>query len=404
MTEFVADILLAVLEQSSKTEKAEKLASLSPEDWPAVPGEARRQGVAPLLYDRLRGLGGDLPEEITASLRQDYLKNAVRNTRLYQAFGQLIQVLKDQDIPVMALKGIHLAEAVYGNIALRPMGDLDLLVKPEDLARAGTALEKLGYKPFGIGQSIRPDKRHLVFHHPQNGLRVDLHWTLLEDRYRFRIDTEGCWARSQKLVLGEQEVRGLSPEDLLLHLCLHAAATIFALRLGMLCDLQQLINHYGEKLDWGRIVDRTRQWGAARAVTLICHLTRDLLKAPIPPEALRAIKPAAFDPGYLAQAREYILAGEHQSPPVARLREAAALTDRIAIIWGSLWIPRAELAPLYRVPVDSWRLYLYYAVRIKDLVNRHGKIVRPTVWADEAQRVLLDRENRITALRRWVTS
>ena len=74
------------------------------------------------------------------------------------------------------------------------------------------------------------------------------------------------------------------------------------------------------------------------------------------------------------------------------------------MIWKSLWIPRADLAPLYRVPVDSWRLYLYYPVRIKDLVKRHGEIFRRAARADEATRVLLDRENRITALRRWVTS
>ena len=177
-------------------------------DWPAILDAARQQGVAPLLYDRLRGLIPGPPEEISESLRQDYLKNAVRNTRLYQAFGELVRGLADRGIPVIALKGIHLAEAVYGNIALRPMGDLDLLVKPEDLDRAGTALGKLGYAPYGTGQSVRPDKRHLVFHHLQTGLKVDLHWTLLEDRYPFRIDTEGCWTRSQRLILGVRRSGG----------------------------------------------------------------------------------------------------------------------------------------------------------------------------------------------------
>jgi hypothetical protein len=50
---------------------------------------------------------------------------------------------------------------------------------------------------------------------------VELHWTILEEEEPFSIDVEAMWARSVPAEIAGVGVRGLSVEDLLLHLSLH---------------------------------------------------------------------------------------------------------------------------------------------------------------------------------------
>ncbi|MCP4365035.1 MAG: nucleotidyltransferase family protein [Planctomycetes bacterium] len=83
-------------------------------------------------------------------------------------------------MPVILLKGAHLAQVVYSNIALRPMGDIDILVKKNDLPKAKELLLELGYTPIkevdiatacAYSQHISPMIK-------QNAPPVELHWTL----------------------------------------------------------------------------------------------------------------------------------------------------------------------------------------------------------------------------------
>ncbi len=48
-------------------------------------------------------------------------------------------------IKTIVLKGAMLAETVYPNIALRSMGDIDLLIHKDDLDRAAKRILELGY-------------------------------------------------------------------------------------------------------------------------------------------------------------------------------------------------------------------------------------------------------------------
>ena len=58
---------------------------------------------------------------------------------------KLLKLFQNNDIEVIALKGAHLAEAVYASPALRRMNDIDLLVKPVDLPEIERIMTKNGY-------------------------------------------------------------------------------------------------------------------------------------------------------------------------------------------------------------------------------------------------------------------
>jgi hypothetical protein len=74
-------------------------------------------------------------------------------TNLHKALflsRELIRVvdrLQAISVDVLPYKGVALAETVYGDIALRQAGDIDLLIRPQDFARARKSLRELGYQP-----------------------------------------------------------------------------------------------------------------------------------------------------------------------------------------------------------------------------------------------------------------
>jgi hypothetical protein len=403
MDQDATTLLLACLGNASDEAKAEQLARLSPEEWSAVVALAGQHGVAPLLYHRLKQLSVVLPGELAEELKRAYLRNAARNMSLYQELGKLLQRLREQDIAVIALKGAHLAKAVYDNIGLRTMGDIDLLARKGDLLRIDKELLALGYKARSKGT------HRSNYTPPKNGFPVDIHWGLDTSRQPLRIDVEGLWSRAQPLTLARVPALALSPEDLLLHLCLHTARHVYDMRIRMLCDIDEVSRHYGAGLDWQEISARARQWGIARAVYVVLRLAQELLEVTVPVGWLALLQPVRFDERHLALARQQILAprvdGDMvQTTPSARLWGAKGLGGKMTILRDSLLPSRDTIARLYLVPADSWRIYLYYSVRWKDVLARHSATLWRLVRGDSQTQAAAAHANQLAALRDWLMS
>jgi len=156
--------LLSLLRTEPRGSGVVEVGEMSRTDWEDLLRTSALHGVTPLLYHRLTTFhtGIPIPAEVVRELRCSYLRNAGRNMHLYHELGKVLGRLRQADIPVIALKGAHLAEAVYGNIALRPMNDVDLLVQTEDglvtvqtggLRAVDEASEKLGISVENEGES-----------------------------------------------------------------------------------------------------------------------------------------------------------------------------------------------------------------------------------------------------------
>lgn len=93
-----------------------------------------------------RNLDRLLPTDILETVRTGYFECAWRNNSLYSDLSKILKALHQENIPVILLKGAHLAQTVYSNIALRPMGDIDILVRKSDLLKTKKQLLGLGYR------------------------------------------------------------------------------------------------------------------------------------------------------------------------------------------------------------------------------------------------------------------
>ena len=407
MNQDATTVLLTCLGYASEVAKAEQLMYVSAGQWRMVAELARQHGVTPLLYHHLKRLGIALPGELAEKLKQAFLENAARNMRLYQELGKLLLRLQGQDIDVIALKGAHLAEAVYDNIGLRAMGDVDLLVRKDDLLRVEQELLALGYKPDDCNRVIAQSNHHFHYTLPKNGLHVEIHWVLVESGLPFQVDVEGLWNRAQSVTLAQVSALALSPADLLLHLCLHTAKHTYNMRIRMLCDIGEVVRRYGTGLDWQEIGTRAWQWGITHAVYVFLRLAQELLEVAVPVDWLASLEPAGIDERYLVLAHQQILAtrmdgSAAQSAQAARLWGPKGLGNKIVIICNSLLPSRESMAIMYPAPANSWRIYLYYPVRIKDVLARHGAMLWRLARGDPKTRASAERTNQVTALRDWL--
>src|SRR5262249_5178307 len=92
----------------------------SPLDWSHVLERAYAHGVYPLVYSNLRELGfSGAPDAIRTELKRAYLANAIRSQLLSQELARLLSHLSDARIPAIPVKGVSLAESLYGDPASR---------------------------------------------------------------------------------------------------------------------------------------------------------------------------------------------------------------------------------------------------------------------------------------------
>jgi hypothetical protein len=247
--------------------------------------------VAPLVARNVAAAGGDAvsTEWRERALRKRHVTLRA-NGGLASALGDVLEALDSAGVEAMPVKGLVLAEAVYGDIAARPCADLDVLVRPGDLEAARAALRGIGFQ-----QRRAPGYKALVhpFHDPAWArgtgtaqVRLELHWALWADSER-RLGTTGLWDRAIDATIADRSVRTLSVEDTLLHLAIHRTRS--ALRLRWVVDVAELLRLHCATLDWASFVDRAERARARTASWMVLSLAHDLLDAPVGDDVMRQL-------------------------------------------------------------------------------------------------------------------
>jgi hypothetical protein len=366
-----ADMLLRFLANSRQPSAVSREPTT---DWNEVVETAVRHGLAPLLFKRLQESDARayVPADARERLRRAYFVSAGRNMRLYRELRPVLRCLRSAGVPVIVLKGAFLAEAVYGDIALRPMCDADLMVPGAELPRARAALLDMGgvLRHSEDIESCRRERHHLP---PVDirGFAIELHWTIASPTGPVRIDAAGLWDRAHPATIAGVEVLALSPEDLLLHQCLHFCYQHRLAGLKSLCDVAETIHHFRDEMDWAQVVRSAREWGAARYVGLTLHLARSLLDAGVPDDVLEQLVPGGLDQRILETARQSVLAQTGYGPwtPFFDLRGARFLGDKAKLFRKRVFLSRSEMAAIYPASRDARHLHFYYVLRLKDVVR-----------------------------------
>ena len=263
-------------------------------DWDYLVRTAIRHRVIPLLYRSLKkGCPQAVPDGTLEQLRRYFLVNAGRNLFLSDRLLKILSLLKDRGIFAIPFKGPVLAEYVYGDVALRQFADLDILVHKRDVLKARKLLISDGYRSeFEL--NTEQDKAYVRTEYysklitDDGRVIVDLHWEMTGRNSCLPFDLEHVKGRLEPGTLAGKEVLHLSPEDLLLYLCLHGSKDCWP-NLESICSVAELIRSC-PAMDWPRVAHLASRMRCERILFLGLFLAGDLLGAPLPGEILKRME------------------------------------------------------------------------------------------------------------------
>ncbi len=273
-------------------------------DWKRFLEKARQEGIAPIVFQTLPRFIDEtsIPQPVWKGLQRDYYLTAAKNSLILMELQALLEECNREGVNVIVMKGAALAEPVYGNPALRPMSDVDLLVRGKDLPRLDRILQSLKYAPWSrtLGDITEGDGylTTLVYRKPSlRSASFHVHWhfvnsTIPNESYIGRIRIDEFRKGAERRTIAGTDALVMAPHHLLIHLCEHALRVPHSLnKLIYFCDIARSIDVYGTGLNWTLLVDEAEKSGMSGMVYITLFFTRYYLQAPIPDGVLKTLKP-----------------------------------------------------------------------------------------------------------------
>lgn len=260
--------------------------------WGRALAIAEREGAVPTLWRALKPLAAELPEQARRFLQARSAMQDFRMARLAARSADAIRELQAHAVPVLLLKGAAIGAHRDPSFRARPMTDVDLLVRRNDLPAARAALAAAGWTQTQDAQlhSLLEGMQHEApFLDAQlAGVRLELHTALLPPDHSFDFDPDALWERSLPAAAPFAGAHLPSPEMLVLHAAIHFAWQ-HQMAFGAwrtLRGIALLVDR--PEFDWTSLVAEARTRRAASALHWTLRLGRRL-------GAFDAVAPATAD-------------------------------------------------------------------------------------------------------------
>lgn len=199
--------------------------NLSVEELSEVVPQLKGSGTAALAWWRIRGSrlrDTAAGEELRRAYQTQSLQSALQEWEVEHVFARL----RAAGVEPLLLKGLGAAR-LYAERGLRPAGDIDLCVRPEEYEAARRAI----WGPGPKGKAL------IDLNHDDSALVGRDGW-------------DGVYSRSQLFDLNGSKIRVPGHEDQLRFLCLHLLRHS-AYRPLWLCDVAAAFESVPEGFDWG---------------------------------------------------------------------------------------------------------------------------------------------------------
>ena len=257
-----------------------------PVPWEHLILLAQSEGVDGLLYHHLNHLDEiAIPESIWDRLKDTY--QTYRQTQLnIEKEAEFISYhLEAKELSAIALQGLSLFQ-VYETPGLRPVGDLDILVKISQYDEVVSLLKNIG---FSVPNPVYPNNLR------KNGLWLDIHTHILNlDRiksrqYIFPKDLSALWNRAVPIF---PSTKGLLMPDSIDNFVLLSAHTLkhSYSRMIWLADLNEsLIKFIAVPHRWNQLIERAKYWGQEKIVLYGLIVSEGILDRKIPVSVKRAL-------------------------------------------------------------------------------------------------------------------
>jgi Uncharacterised nucleotidyltransferase len=312
--------------------------------WRELLWLAEEHGVLAQLDAAICGTGGEISEEIDASLRQRHRAQLMFTLSMTAELFRILENFRASGVESIVVKGPVLSMRAYGDPGLRQYADLDFLLRARDLVPATRVLNELAYEGDVPMEAIEAGKipGEYLFLRPGTRLLVELH---TEHTFRYfprPLPMEDYFARRTDVPLDGHRVPALSAEDEFVLICIHGAKHFWE-RLMWIADVAAMASG-GTKLDWNVVKKSAGAVGAGRMVNVALRLVENLLHTEIPREMRDSVEKDKAAKRICERISEWLPQAGF-APPGLLQRAAFRMKMRGGLIAGPAYLLRLSLSP-----------------------------------------------------------
>jgi len=257
-------------------------------NWDYLLELSAKQRMLPLLHIGLKDIKGDkIPSTVLDYLKDFYFQNTQHNLLLVSRLVQLIQLLHEAGMESVPLKGMLLSKELYDSYAIRQGGDIDILIRPEDVALFVEILKEHGYQlmyPYSMNQlialSIISREKDIKMIEPKGNIIVEIHWRVSSHELIRRSEAESIWQNLEETTLQDVGTKIFNQESMLMFLCFHAFNHQWNW-VFHLWEIDQYVRKHPD-LDWDWILNHVHNFGGINVLLLSLMVVNQLLGTQIP--------------------------------------------------------------------------------------------------------------------------
>ena len=285
-----AQILLASVGLQDKDRRFSSIRQIAGQgniDWHFLLEAAEQNRVVPLLCCALeKAEVRDAPPDCMEQLRETRHYTLNQNLLMTQELVKILKHFEQESIPVLPYKGTLLAHDLYGDISLRQIWDIDILVRRQDLERAKDTILKNGYKlRFEIPANARPSfferECDYCFINLENRTEIELHWRVLPRVICNRVPPESIWEKATKTQIWGARAFTLPPEEMYRIVFLHDGLKHHWTELKQIADIARVLEIHSI-MNWETLLEPISETRFERSVLVGFLLAHVLLGASLP--------------------------------------------------------------------------------------------------------------------------
>ena len=228
-----------------------------------------------------------------------------------ESLRRFLPLAAAQQLDIVVIKGLSICHNIYGQETMRPGGDIDILVRQQDVQPVMALLKQVDVDAFwpNLMQDAYYERHHLHQQRSTQDLRIwyEIHWALDHPLTRLTVDYEAIMNRATPGTLLGVPVREQTLPDLILTLIIHLVKHAIYLpsslnrpdlaRLiladGMLMyfvDIAEAIKQLKPtETDWQQMVALSQEWGMVEMTGSVLRVCQEFLETTVPAWVIAAL-------------------------------------------------------------------------------------------------------------------